>query len=270
MSASENLKNAINLNINRAIELVLQPLNYQDAESCVYEVLKNEKSTPELIDAALQGCFNLHEKMSRYQHNGWVHSMSHFMEKLWDLRLIEWIKKFHEVSFKGAKEWGATSCSDRLVGYFAENARFDDKPEDFGLTFENLDWMNWEYCEYAKARIEYGTFNSEAELEIFKLKNVLRDYPEQYNNEYQCYMIDVAGITKTINHLRELGGDASEFNGLIKRLLEEYLVQLESKIQETEQDDSRNWREGAKERCIGIYRNALVKTQADLDAILIA
>lgn len=144
-----------------AIHLVRELLeDLDDHERAVHTVLGDQKSAPELVEAALEAF--LGTRQNRYKDHGfWVHSLSHFTAKLWERRMDGWIKKFNEVSFKGANELRDTNCSDRLVSDFGYYAKFDDEPVDFHLTFENLGWMNWEYALYTKARIEAGRFESQ-------------------------------------------------------------------------------------------------------------
>lgn len=262
-NATDTMKSYIPTNLNRAIELALQPTNEHDAEGFVYAALNYEPAIPELIDAALQGCFNLHEKMGKWSHGTWVHSMSHFMTKLWDRRLTEWIKRFHEVSFKGAKEWNETSCSDRLVGYFAEKARFDDDPADFFLTEENLSWMTWRSDGYAKARMEHGVLGSENELKLFKLLWVLRNH--SFVNWED--VVDVSSIEATLKEAAKLGGDVSEFDGIISRELNNSLVKLREKIETTKSYDPKYWSEENKAIKIAEINQMIAKAQAELDAI---
>jgi hypothetical protein len=144
--------------VKEAIGVIQSAVGYHEAESFVSTVLKEKEPAPELLEKVLQTFLDSQE--NRYeQHGFWVHSLSHFMGQLWERRLDDWIKKFNEVSFKGANELGDDNCSDRLVGNFASLAKWDDDPAEFHLTLENLRWMDWEYYEYAKARIEAGRGN---------------------------------------------------------------------------------------------------------------
>jgi len=154
--------------INLAIEVVRGANNYNEGEAFVFTVLRDKKSTPEIVEAALEAFLGT-RRNSYKQHGYWVHSLSHFTEILWERRMDSWIKKFNEVSFKGANELGDSNCSDRLVDDFGKYAKFDDDPADFHLIPENLLWMDWKYSPYSKARIEAGRFESEENFLRWKL-----------------------------------------------------------------------------------------------------
>ena len=240
MSKSEQLKSLIEAGkTSEAIELVRSEKNYGEAEELVFTVLDEEKSAPELVDAVLESFLNTRE--NRYQQHGyWVHSLSHFTGKLWVRRMVEWIKKFNEVSFKGANELRDSNCSSRLVNDFGQYAQFNDDPAEFHLTPENLSWMNWKYSSYAKARIEAGRFESEEAFLRWKLRQ-----PE--------VLTSASAIHSAVQRLQEIGADTSEFDGLEKNLLTAQLKKLEEKLS-TATDD---WDRKQAERGIEETREAL-------------
>lgn len=223
---------------DQAIEMVRSTEDYHEGESFVFTVLNEEKSTPELVEATLEAFLGT-RKNCYEQHGYWVHSLSHFTERLWKRRMDGWIKKFNEVSFKGAKELCDSNCSDRLVCDFGQYAKFDDDPADFALTSENLRWMNWEDDgnEYTRSRIEAGRFESEEAFLRWKLRrpetHVAFDYDVQAN------LIDLDGIRSIVQRLQSLGADTSEFNGLEKDLLNKHLSELEAKLSAATQDYQR-------------------------------
>ncbi len=151
--------------IDRAIDMVRNTTNYHEGEGFVFTVLYEEKSEPELVEAALEAFLKCRENCYG-QHGYWVHSLSHFTELLWERRMDKWIKKFNEVAFTGANELGDSRCSLRLVVNFSRFAKFNDDPADFGITNESLRWAHkseWEYplYAYAKKRFDAGRFESE-------------------------------------------------------------------------------------------------------------
>ncbi|MBI4708708.1 MAG: hypothetical protein HY764_00710 [Candidatus Portnoybacteria bacterium] len=166
---------------DRAIEMVRSVKDYIEGENFVLTVLSEDKSTPELLEAALETFLAARENR-RNKHGGWVHSLSHFTQILWERRMDGWIKKFNEVSFKGANELDDSNCSDRLVYNFACNAKFNDDPADFALTPENLRWMDWD-AGYPKARIEAGRFESEEAFLRWKI-NAKKEELSRVNNKY--------------------------------------------------------------------------------------
>jgi hypothetical protein len=248
---NDQLKGLIqNGQIDRAIEMVRSTDDYHEGESFVFTVLREEKSTPELVEAVLEAFLGTRE--NRYQWHGyWVHSLSHFTKILWERRMDGWIKKFNEVSFKGANELRDSNCSDRLVGDFSSYAKFDDDPADFALTPENLRWMNWEYAAYSKARIEAGRFESEEAFLRWKLHR-----PEThtaFDYDAQTDLVNIKGIRSLVQKLQELGADASEFNGLERDLLTKQLSKLEAELPAATQD----WQRERLEKGIQKTRAAL-------------
>ena len=137
----------------------------------VEEVFESQNPPIELINAVLEGYLRSRQNRRPY-HGGWVHNLSHFTEKLWELRLTGWIKRFNEVAFKGAIELEDENCSERLIYNFAEYSRYNDKPKDFGITPENTVWMEpSKYNAYARARIAAGAFHSQEAYETWKLQH---------------------------------------------------------------------------------------------------
>ena len=143
--------------------------NHQNGEMWVFEVFKEQKSTSQVVDAVLEAFLNTRQNR-KGGHRAWVHSLSHFTELLWEHRLDKWIKRFNEVAFKGATELDDSGCSERLVENFAEHSKWNDNPVDFHLTDENLSsWLDWEYHQYANARIVAGVFQSEKDFLDWKI-----------------------------------------------------------------------------------------------------
>ena len=209
---------------------------YLDAEKLANQACLNAlngKASVEELDQALQTFMDSRENRYR-QHGYWVHSLSHFTDKLWELGSLDWIKRFNEVAFTGANELGDPSCSDRLVTDFAKNAPFDFDPAEFHLTTENLRWMKWdEYNEYEKARLDHGRFESDNALQQFKLVRRLRDPKASFvawSNEGQANLVNVDKLRAALQELQALEADMSEFEGLERRMLEAQLVQLEAEM----------------------------------------
>lgn len=218
--------------VAKAFDLVssMLQLGYHEGESMVFAVLRAGADAPaELLDWALEN-FMKTRTNRREQHGYWVHSVSHFTKKLWELRpaMDKWIKEINRVSFKGANELGDSNCSDRLIGDFALNARWDEDPADFHLTPENLGWMNWKYAGYAKARIEHGKFASE--LEFVRWQILQPDVQKSYRGEIQ-----VKELQDLMMKFVELGGDIKEFDGFLKKLLTENLARLEAELPNKEE-----------------------------------
>lgn len=217
-----------NEQIDYANELVQDAEDYKESEEFVFTVLGNEKSTPELVEATLKAFLDTRENCSP-QHGYWVHSLSHFTRILWERRMDRWIKKFNEVSFKGANELGDSNCSDRLVSDFGKYAKFNDDPAEFALTPENLCWMNWKkYQKYEKARIEAGRFESEEALIRWELKQS-RTYTV-FDDDAHIDLVNIKGIRSRIQKLRDFGADISEFTSLERDLLTKRLNELKTEL----------------------------------------
>ena len=239
-----------------ATEMVRSAGNYVESEAFVRVVLREEKSTPELVDATLTTFLNAKPDYARSRycgggHGGWVHSLSHFTRILWEHRMDDWIKKFNEVSFRGADELDDYSCSDRLVVDFGSCAKYNDDPVNFALTPENLHWMDWEYAAYTKARIEAGCFESEEDFLRWKLHQ-----PETHTTfdyDAQIDLVDIDGIRSIVQQLQELGADISEFDGLERDLLTKQLSELNKELSA----ETRDWKRERLEKGIQKTRAAL-------------
>lgn len=238
---SNQLENLVkNGKTDQAIELIRSTRDCHDGENFVVTVLREEKSTPELVEAVLEAFLST-RKNCFHQHGYWVHSLSHFTKILWERRMDGWIKKFNEVAFKGANELQDPNCSGRLVYDFGNFAKFNDDPADFGLTPENLRWMDVEYITYSWARIEAGRFESEEAFLRWKLHRPEAHFA--FDSEAQTNLVDLDGIRASVRRLQELGADTSEFNGLERDLLIRQLSELEKQLPTTTQDWEREWLE---------------------------
>lgn len=208
-----------------AFVIVRVPNDYNEGEIFVAEILRTNKEIPELdelLNDALQGFLNSHE--NRYkQHGYWVHSLSHFTNKLWKRRMDAWIKKLNEIAFTGANELGNSACCDRLVDDFVGNAKWDDDPADFGLTIGNLSWIKWEDNVDLKSWIEYGPFDSEVQFLRFKLQ---QPWEDKWSDTCQCKLPGI-GKEEYIRRLKELGADTEEFEKRVTKILSHNLKKLE-------------------------------------------
>lgn len=247
---NEQLKGLIqNGMTEQAIEMVRSVLDYHEGEEFVFTVLREEKSAPELVEAILEVFFGTRE--NRYkQHGYWVHSLSHFTKILWERRMDGWIKKFNEVSFKGANELHDSNCSDRLIGDFGKFAKFDDDPADFHITLENVRWMDWSDLG-VKARIEAGHFESEVAFLRWELAT-----PETYMDRSWDFIETVVRpgrIRTTIQRLQDLGVDTSEYRSFEQKLLVKQLDELEGKLPTMKND----WECERLKECIQPIKEAM-------------
>ncbi len=250
---NDQLKGLIqNGQIDQSIKMVQSNKDYGEGEAFVFTVLREEKSTPELVEAALEAFLGARKNCYK-QHGYWVHSLSHFTRLLWEHRMDSWIKKFYEVSFRGANELADSNCSNRLVSDFVKYAKFNDDPVDFALTSENLRWMDWEKAAGDKVRVEAGLFESEDAFLRWKICT-----PEVYTYEGWDFigtLVDSEKIRSAIQRLKEIGVDTSEFNGLESGLLTKQLNELEGKFPAMTSD----WERDRLQENIQKTRDALVQ-----------
>jgi hypothetical protein len=219
-------------NYEHAEKLIVAAFDYHEAELFVLAVLRHESAPAELLEAALEAFLDSREH--RYQQHGfWVHSLSHFTDWLWERRMLDWIKRFNEVAFRGATELWDSKCSDRLIGDFARYARWDDDPADFHITPENIEWMKWKYFEDAKKRIEAAPFASEAAYISWELKAL--GPPTKFDYEAQTSLLDIEALQAKITRLQELGENVDDLQDLAKATLdqqvEKFTADLTSEIE---------------------------------------
>jgi len=226
---------------DEATRMARHPLDYEEGEAFVDITFREENVPQEIIEAALEGF--LESRVNRYElHGYWVHSLSHFTDKLWKRGMRSWIKRFNETAFRGVYETGDTNCSDRLVGDFGRYASWDDDSTDFHLTDKILRWMKWDYLGYTKARIQMRVFQSEEEYICWRLGRL-----EDFMNH-----VDIEQIQAFLRRLRELGSDVSEFDALPRTILTQRLEEYRRKL-EVETED---WRkENLRKKIAGFETN---------------
>ena len=243
--------------IDGKTEQAMQMMNvrdYHDAEDNAYTVLQMERATLTLIDAALEA-FVKTRINSAPEHGYWVHSLSHFTKMLWERRLIDWIQRLNLIAFTGANELWDDNCSSRLVNDFANNALWDDDPQEFHLTPEMIGWMNWDYCQYAQERITAGPFGSEADYLRWQLNQPKAYTASDY--ESQTDLVSLEKIDAITGRLAELGEDTSMIEDLKRDLLTKQLHKLEAKLAAATVD----WRRECAEA-------GIQKTRAALDTLV--
>lgn len=204
--------------------------DYHEAEHLVFDILGIEPMNKALIDRALQKFMDSHDDCEgNPEHGYWVHSLSHFTDNLWHLRLTDWLKKFYKVAFDGAIKFRDSNCSSRLVGSFEAYALWSDDPADFHLVLKNMAWMDWEYYGSAKERIKKGPFKSEADFLESRLAN--DEYVmggRVYNIPWEGGFVSDKAVADVLK-LRELGAEAARVAKIADRIrvtLGEALVKL--------------------------------------------
>ena len=210
--------------VDRAINFIESTwMNYEDAEKIVVAAFDEEKVSPEILNAALEKFL---ETRSDYKHGLWVHSLSHFTESLWRHGFRDWIRLFNKTAFDGANRLDEPNCCDRLVDDFAKFSAIEDHPHDFYITPENIDgWIDWEFLEFARIRVEVGKFDSEEEFLLWTLQHT--EAQEEWDDEAQASLINLKKVEETINRLQEIGAVLPARPEKIKEdLLEQKLADL--------------------------------------------
>jgi hypothetical protein len=109
-----------------------------ELESCIRQHLSNESVFAD--ESQLFQDFIKVRKNTNPQHGYWVHSLSHFDNKLWELGKIEVIKKLYCETVQGAIISHDLNCLGRIISVFKENYSPTLGPKDeFGFSSENLD-----------------------------------------------------------------------------------------------------------------------------------
>ena len=230
------------------------------AEMACFGVFESGENPPtELIEAALQKFMDTHEDCTyRPNHGYWVHSLSHFMDILWDRGLTDWIKKFNKVSFEGAIQFCDSNCSSRLVANFVEYSGWDADPSEFGMTPNSTSWLTSQYDSYAIARIAAGKFVTEESYLRWKLVN---DKFAKFDNDTQREMVDADGLAAVIKRIKELGGDVSEYGNMAESRLKKQLAEIENCLSNPTKDFMR------EKQWVAYYNKGVEKTKAALTTI---
>jgi hypothetical protein len=219
--------------------LVLQLNDCEYVERVVHTVLKNPNITPDFLDFVLNHFLSTRED-NIYTHKKWVHSLSHFTKEIWELKHYDWIKKFNEVSFKGAVELNTTFCCDRLVMDFLRYHTFDASPLDYYIDVENLAWLDWTNFynpNELKQELKNSPFKSQESLLRFRLNGTLNS--KEWISEIQKDATSTKAFDSLLTKLQSEGVDISEFDSqkaelYTKRL--QSLVDLRGQVREQYND----------------------------------
>jgi hypothetical protein len=111
--------------------------NRYDLEQEIHRCLSGTDLSflPEII-----GRFIKMRKNLRAHHGYWVHSLSHFDEKLWQLKQYKLLKKLYMEAIQGAIETEDLNCLGRILYVFEKNYTSQKGArEEFGLSLENIE-----------------------------------------------------------------------------------------------------------------------------------
>lgn len=182
-------------------------------------VLREEKSSPALLESALQAFI----ESERLENNAsWIHALSHFSKQLWERGLHDWIRRFNSIAFSGTNTgYAERTCASRLVTDFAMYAAWNQDPAEFAITKENLG--KWMHECHAKKRALAGRFQTEAAFLIWNIRNL--DRSESGWQEEN----DAIESARCIIRLKELGVDVAEFQSFEK----DALMAIQSHLEQT-------------------------------------
>jgi hypothetical protein len=222
-----------------ARSLVLKLNDCEYVERVVHTVLKNPSITPDFLDFVLNHFLSTREN-NKHGHEKWVHSLSHFTKEIWELKRYDWIKKFNEVSFKGAVELNTTFCCDRLVMDFLRYHTFDASPLNYYIDPENLAWLDWTNFynpNELKQELKNSPFKSQESLLRFRLNGTLNS--KEWISEIQKDATSTKAFDSLLTKLQSEGVDISEFDSqkaelYAKRL--QSLVDLRGQVREQYND----------------------------------
>jgi len=223
-------------NEDAIIELLKQPLNQECSEEALVAeaVLESDASSRKLIDATIEA-FLATKALPTVDHSYWVDHLNGFSRLLWGRRLTTWINRLYTRSLR-SKPLDEDDNSFFLLRDFAELSRWDDRPEDFGITPENLDWAHWdgEENEYLKERIDNSPFPSEAAHIAWNLRHA-KYYQCEYSNHASWDMVSEDKVNTSLARLKELGADTTEFDGLLAILLKDQLQAIQDEMERATQ-----------------------------------
>lgn len=191
------------------------------AEQCVVVVLREEKSSPALLDNALQAFID----SERLENNAsWIHALSHFSKHLWERGLHDWIRRFNSIAFSGTNTgYAEHTCADRLVKDFAQYAAWNQDPADFEITEKNIG--KWMHECHAKRRAFAGRFQTEEAFLIFQIRNLDRS-----SSDWRTEREAIETARGMIARLVEFGVDVSEFQTFERDALMAMQSYLEQKL----------------------------------------
>lgn len=254
-----NIQKALKLeHYDKAIKLIRKANDEEWCEIIINKVF-NHHAPSKVRDVAFQ-TFLEARKNPLVESGLWVHSLSHFLHRLWLHRMTKWIKIFYEAAFQSAKDSGDTRCLDRLIHSFILFSKWSDDPLEFYLTQENVNTLDLGWMpSFVKYRLAAAPFMSELDFFRWQFK-----YPESFNERYDLFpTISFPKIHSRILKLANKGINVEEFIILERKLLQNQIKILTRKIQTSKND----WEiEGVTKRIEKTF-NFLVKLVYDNQSI---
>lgn len=219
---------------DEALKLIDHAPDLIECEMILSYCLWKHKIPHRVLDAALQAFMDVHDRPS-VRHGAWVHSLCHLLWAMWPRRMTGWIKKFYEISFRGARELGEPTCCDRLIDRFTLYAKWSDDPVKFSLTSENIDSLGSEVLSWlmphSRSRIREGPFQSDASFLRWQIM-----HPESFYERHDTEIPNVSftRLHSRIKRLSKKGTDTQEFIEMEKQLVADQLRQLTKLLDKSE------------------------------------
>lgn len=145
------------------------------AEILVVNARLGNDTPKTVVDAVLELFLSTASSSDSSAHQTWVHSLSHFTEKLWELRQVEWLQRLYKAAVSDSRSTENWNCVDRLVREFVELGEFSDRASDFGLGEEIVESMYWNGSaasvkerEFILARVRADAFPTLDEWEAWR------------------------------------------------------------------------------------------------------
>jgi 3-methyladenine DNA glycosylase AlkD len=218
---------------SEAVKLANLANDLSECEIIASATLWDKKAPKELLTATLHAFASVYNNPS-VMHGAWVHSASHLLWKLWERRLIVWIKEFHRISFQGAREQNNPTCCDRLVDRFVQFAKWSDDPIKFHLTSENIELVEKRWLfPHAESRVKEAPFKSDVDFLRWQFK-----HPEAFYERYDVQIPNVSfkRVRKRVETLKKNGIDVSEFTQMEQQLVASQLKQLKKLLKNSQSD----------------------------------
>ena len=211
--------------------LLMKRVKGLKVEQYVYPVLNKEtiQASHETVRGVIKYFIDQREDLCP-SHGYWVHSVSHFDETMWKLGLKSELQFLLRIAILGANELSDENCCERLISKFFRYSAFNDKPSDFGITQESIEFHGT-LTDYENERIKRVTFADEAEYIRFKLQ--FADCPciTEFTTKYQLSLINEQKVHSLINRLNKISSEPVLFETTIKSLYKKQIQILENLLE---------------------------------------
>jgi len=217
-----------------ALAMLRPTLDCTEAEEYVHLTLNYAQRDTDLLRATLT-TFEASRIPAAEQHAYWVHSLSHFDEKLWRFGEVAWLKTAYQTAFSGAHQLGNFSCCDNLLYTFAYYAPWSEDPAEYGVDLSTLPFITWDrWNHHVKQRLEASPFSSELEFCRFLLHN-----PEFLREDRRHDIINLARVRTLVLRQAEAGNDVAELLKSEDSLLRQELARARMRVERADTDYQR-------------------------------